>query len=79
MFPYDDPAANDAYKSKKYALAASMYKKIIKKTESPNPKLLKNYAMASLKLDSFDVAKAYFDLALANCSTAQVRHTVAFS
>ena len=53
-----------------------MYKELIESTDSSNPKLLKNYAMASLKLDSFVVAKEYFELALANCATTEVEHTL---
>ena len=45
---------------------------LIESKKSKEPKLLKNFAMASLKLESFDVAKKYFELALSNCKTTEV-------
>ena len=65
-------AANAAYKEKDFATAASLYRSLIESKKSKEPKLLKNFAMASLKLESFDVAKKYFDLALSNCKTTEV-------
>ena len=69
-------AANAAYKAKDFAAAASMYRSLIESTNSTDPKLLKNFGMASLKLESFEVAKEYCARALANCTPTQVGYAL---